>query len=142
MVVTHSDGVICGAAELSIEESCYIDDTGHLNAVEVMIGYNQMLYYVIAKAVREGLGPVFSGWTMEDYWRRQLPGILITKVTSEFRRPIDPRNYHGEFELTGVAHRRLRPESAPLTALETSFRYWDDHNGRASGQVAVAIVDE
>ena len=39
----------------AIAESCYIDDTGHLNAVEVNIAYNQMMYYLVAKSVKEGL---------------------------------------------------------------------------------------
>jgi hypothetical protein len=140
MTVTVADGVIRGRGELAIGESCYIDDTGHLNAVEVNIAYNQMLYYVVAKSVREQLGPIFSTWTMDDYWRRQLPDILITRLTSRFRRPVNPRHFFGEFELTRATQRRLTPDGPPLICLDTAFRYWDDDKGQSSGEVTVAIT--
>lgn len=140
MTVSVEDGVTRGRGELGIAESCYIDDTGHLNAVEVNICYNQMLYYVIAKAVKERLVPVFDTWTMEDYWRRQLPDILISRFTSSFRWPIDPRRFFGEFVIRQAAERRLRPGDPPLVFLDTTFRYWDEHKGRSAGEVTVAIV--
>jgi (3R)-3-[(carboxylmethyl)amino]fatty acid synthase len=139
MTVSVVDGQVRGQATLAIGESCYIDDTGHLNAVEVNIGYNQLLYYAIAMSVRERLGPIFSTWTMADYWRRQLPDILITKLVSRFRWPINSRGFFGEFELTHAAQRRLNPSSPPLIMLDTAFRFWDDHRGRADGEVTVAI---
>jgi|GEM_PF-6999318 len=140
MTVTVTGGVIRGRGELGICQSCYIDDTGHLNAVEANIAYNQMLYYVIAKAVKERLGPIFSTWTMEDYWRRQLPDILITRLTSTFGNPVNPRQFYGEVELTRAMQRRLRPDAAPLIRLDTTFRYWDDGRGQSSGAVRVAII--
>lgn len=139
-VSVAGDGVVRGLAELAIGESCYIDDTGHLNAVEVNIAYNQMLYYVVAKSVRERLGPTFATWSMDDYWRRQLPDILITKLVSRFRWPADRSRFHGEFTLINATQRRLRPGSPPLIALETAFRFWDDRKGRADGEVTVAIT--
>jgi hypothetical protein len=134
-----TDGAVLGTAELAIGESCYIDDTGHLNAVEVNIAYNQMLYYVLAKSVQERLVPAFAQWSMADYWRRRLPDTLITKLLSRFRRPIDPRRFSGEFTLTRAAQRRLREHNPPLIVLDTAFRFWDDH-GRADGEVTVAIT--
>ncbi len=140
MSVSEVDGQLRGVGELTIDESCYIDDTGHLNAVEVNIAYNQMLYHVIATAVRDRLDPVFATWTMDDYWRRRLPDILITKLVSRFRSPVDPRGFHGEITFTGVTQRRLNSESPPLIALDTVFRFWDDRAGRSEGEVTVAIV--
>jgi hypothetical protein len=140
MTVSVVDGRVRGVGELAIGESCYVDDSGHLNAVEGNIAYNQMLFYVIAVAVRERLGPVFSTWTMADYWRRQLPDILIAKLVSRFRRPADRSRFHGELTFVSATQRRLRPGSPPLIALETAFRFWDDHKGHADGEVTVAIV--
>jgi (3R)-3-[(carboxylmethyl)amino]fatty acid synthase len=134
------DVTVRGFADLAIGESCYIDETGHLNAVEVNIAYNQMCYYVVAKSVQERLGPVFSTWTMDDYWRRQLPDILITSLVSRFRRPIDRSRFCGGFELGPARQRRLTPAGPPLIALPTVFRFWDDRDGCADGEVAIAIV--
>ena len=47
------------AGNFEIDESCYIDDTGHFNSVEFNICYNQLAYYLIAKSVQEGLLPAF-----------------------------------------------------------------------------------
>ncbi|MCG8914478.1 FcoT family thioesterase [Actinokineospora sp. PR83] len=138
--VSQEEGVLRGAGVLEIPESCYIDDTGHLNSVEVNICYNQMLYQVIATAVRDGIGPVFDTWTMADFWRRRLPDVLITRFSSVFRRPIDPRSFHGEFALDSVRQRRLRPDADPLVSLETSFRCWDEAGGACSGTAQVTIV--
>ncbi|WP_107658892.1 FcoT family thioesterase [Nocardia suismassiliense] len=124
-----------------IAESCYIDATGHLNSVEVNICYNQMLYQTIAVLVRHRVGPLFGGWTMDDYWRRQLPGILITRLDSEYRRPIEPRRFYGEFVLAGSQERVSSIDGAPFTSLDTSFRCWDDAGGRCAGTVRLAIVD-
>lgn len=134
------DGTVRGLADLSIGESCYIDDTGHLNAVEVNIAYNQMYYYVIAKSVAEGLGPIFSAWTMADYWRHQLPDMLITHWVSRFRRQIDRSRFSGELKLGQAKQRRLTSTGPALIAMDTAFRFWDDRDGRVDGEVTVAIV--
>ncbi|MFI6047074.1 FcoT family thioesterase [Nocardia sp. NPDC051321] len=123
-----------------IPESCYIDATGHLNSVEVNICYNQMLYQTIAVLVRHRVGALFGHWTMADYWRRQLPDILITRLDSEYRRPIDPRRFYGEFALGGSQERTSSVDGAPFTSLDTSFRCWDDNGGHCSGTVRLAIV--
>ncbi|MFC8848021.1 MULTISPECIES: FcoT family thioesterase [unclassified Micromonospora] len=129
-----------GHAELTIGESCYIQDTGHLNAVEAMIGYNQMLYYGIARAVRDRLDPVFATWSMADFRRRQLADILIVGMSSTFRSPIDRSAFSGAITLRRVRQRRLRPDQPPLISLDTAFRFWDRDGGACSGQVDVAVV--
>ncbi|POM23160.1 FcoT-like thioesterase domain protein [Actinomadura rubteroloni] len=135
MTVRVTEGRLTGRGELRIPESCYIDDTGHLNAVEVNICYNQMLYYVIAAAVEWNLTPAFARWTMDDYWAKQLPDILIARMQSSFLRPIDPRSFHGEFEV--LRSTRLKD----MLTLETAFRYGDDAGGRCDGRVRVAITN-
>ncbi len=130
-----------GRGEFVIPESCYIDDTGHLNAVEVNICYNQMLYASIASLVRDGTGPVFDAWTMAEFWRRRLPDILITRITSEFRLPIDARSFAGELVLDRIVSRQLKSDAPPLVAIDTTFRFWDTEGGDASGTARIAIAD-
>ncbi|MFD4636038.1 FcoT family thioesterase [Lentzea sp. NPDC058436] len=138
--VERDGDVVRGKGIMRIPESCYIDDTGHLNSVEVGICFNQLLYQVIATIVRDGLAPEFSDWTMEDFWRRQLPDVLIARFACEFRRPIDAREFHFELTVGQVQRRRLRPDADPLVSLDTTFRCWDDRGGACSGAVRVAIV--
>ncbi|MCS0637588.1 FcoT family thioesterase [Streptomyces sp. LP05-1] len=132
-------GRVTARCDLAIPESCYIDDTGHLNAVEVNISYNQMMYYTVAKAVKEELLPAFDGWTLDDYWRHQLPDILIARFSGNFRRPINARAFHGEIEFLSVERRSPGGES--LLLADTSYRYWDDTGGRCDGTVKLAFRD-
>src|SRR5882724_11344285 len=42
--IAANKGLVTAAGRFSIPESCYIDDTGHFNAVEFNICYNQLAY--------------------------------------------------------------------------------------------------
>lgn len=137
--VSTRSSLVSARCELAIPESCYIDDTGHLNAVEVNISYNQMMYYTVAKAVKEGLLEEFVGWTLDDYWRHQLPDILIARFSGSFRRPINARSFSGEIEFLSVERRS--PGGEPLLVAETGYRYWDDDGGRCDGTVKLAFVN-
>ncbi|GAA4660401.1 hypothetical protein GCM10023347_09890 [Streptomyces chumphonensis] len=139
--VTRSvDGRVAVHGTFAIPESCYIDDTGHLNAVEVNIAYNQMMYYAVAKSVKERLLPEFADWTLEDYWRHQLPDILIVRFRSNFRRPVDPRDFTGSMEFTGFTRPRRAADAPPLLLADTTFRYADAAGGRCDGGVQLALV--
>jgi hypothetical protein len=133
--------LVGGRCEFVIPESCYIDDTGHFNSVEFNICYNQMFYYLAAKSVQEGLLPVFAGWTMDDFWARQLSDIFITSYESAFRRPMHGRDvFYGEIEVRQV--RRWAPPGRPaLIWIETSCGFRDDSGGRCTGKIRIAITN-
>jgi hypothetical protein len=137
--VSARSGRVTAGCSFSIPESCYIDDTGHLNAVEVNISYNQMMYYAVAKSVKEGLLEDFTSWTLDDYWRHQLPDILIARFGGNFRRPINARSFFGEIEFLSVERRS--PGGKTLIVADTSYRYWDGEGGRCDGEVKLAIVN-
>jgi hypothetical protein len=117
---------------------CYIDDTGHLNSVEVNICFNQLMYYLIAKCVQEEVVPAFDEWTMEDYWAKQLPDILIAQFESRFKSPIDSADFTGE---VSFAEFRQTNRTRPVQVVEMPWRFWDDAGGFAQGQVRMALVD-
>ncbi|WUI51775.1 FcoT family thioesterase [Streptomyces sp. NBC_00414] len=139
-VVTAEAGLASVRCEFAIPESCYIDDTGHLNAVEVNIAYNQMMYYLVAKSVKEGLLAGFETWTLDDFWRHQLPDVLIARFASNFRRPVDPRSFHGEMRFRSVTRRSVGGGS-PFLHAETSYRYRDADRGRCDGEATLAFVN-
>jgi (3R)-3-[(carboxylmethyl)amino]fatty acid synthase len=139
-VTTDGEVARC-RCEFVIPESCYIDDTGHFNSVEFNICYNQMFYYLAAKSVKERLLPVFDGWTMDDFWTRQLSDIFIANYESSFRRPIDGREvFSGEIEIQGV-RRFAVPGRRPLIWIETSCGFRDDNGGRSTGKIRIAITN-
>ncbi|WP_424861841.1 (2E)-enoyl-ACP glycyltransferase [Streptomyces sp. MMS24-I29] len=133
------DGLSRVRATFAIPESCYIDDTGHLNSVEVNIAYNQMMYYLVAKSVKEQLLTGFESWTLEDYWRHQLPDILIARFASRFQRPVSPRDFSGEMAFRSVDLRS--PGRGPLLMATTAYRYWDTEGGRCDGDATLAFVN-
>jgi hypothetical protein len=136
----RSGGAVTARCELSIPESCYIDDTGHFNSVEFNISYNQMMYYVIAKSVKERLMTPFSDWTMEKFFERQLGSILITEFSSTFRRPMSARKYYGEIVVTNVVERMGTEKLSPLIIVYTTCRFWDDQGGKCNGTVKFVVA--
>ena len=132
--VTVEDGNLCSAGSYSISEPCYIDDTGHFNAAEFIICYNQLMYHALAVAVRDDLTPQFAPWTLEDSWAKQLPDVLIVETTSKFIRPIASTAFTGRFSVTStMAGNRL-------LVLDTAIAFSDDTGGQCSGTVRLAIV--
>ncbi len=133
---TDEGNRVIARCELSIPESCYIDDTGHFNSVEFNICYNQMVYFAIAKAVQDQLLSTFDGWRIEDFWRKQLPDILITRFESCFRRPVNARRFFGE-----VSFGRARAGGSAMMLMRTQCRFWDDADGRCDGNITLAILN-
>jgi hypothetical protein len=129
---------IVGTGELGFERSCYIDETGHFNAVEFIISYNQLFYFTLAASVRDQLIPELAGWTMDDYWQRQLPSVLISKMATRFRQPINSRSYRGVLTITDV---EFRNRSRPLLALQTTIEFSDAGIGSAVGELEIVVVD-
>jgi FcoT-like thioesterase domain len=136
--VEVSGDLASAEGRFAIPFPCYIDDTGHLNSVEVNICFNQLMYYLIAKVVQENVVPEFEDWTMTDYWAKQLPDILIARFESDFKRPIDSADFHGA---VSFAEFRRTNRSRPVQIVEMPWRFWDDNGGQAQGQVRMALVD-
>ena len=129
------------SGDFEIGESCYIDDTGHFNAVEFNICYNQLAYYLIAKSVQEGLLPALRGWTLDDFWRSQLPDILITDLSSSFKRKMRGKRFSGSVSLADVVRLEKTDLWNPLIVMHTSCRFWDEPGGLCVGKVTIAITN-
>jgi hypothetical protein len=119
--------------EFGISESCYIDDTGHLNAVEVNIAFNQAYYVVTAHACRHGLVPELADWDLARFERWYLEGSLIHDLRSRFKRVIDPRGFQGEIAIAGALRTRR------FVVLKLTHRFWDANDGLAHGTVTMAL---
>ena len=140
------ESVVTGAGRFSIPESCYIDDTGHFNAVEFNICYNQLAYVVFAKCVEAGLmhqlwhGNVdmdsFSRHipSYSDFKRHQLPAMLIVRVDDvRFFKPMKSDDFRAE----------LRVERMTLLGQAgfffTSITFSDCEGVKAKGSVVLAF---
>ncbi|MFK4267782.1 FcoT family thioesterase [Streptomyces milbemycinicus] len=132
---------VTASGAFRIGESCYIDDTGHFNAVEFNICFNQIAYYLIAKCAQNRLPPVFAAWTLDDYWQRQLSDILITRFTSRFHRAIRGQEFRGELSFTDFKLRSGDNGRAPLALIESECRFWDEGGGRCTGEIQIALTN-
>ena len=137
-VDVEDDGMFSAAGSFRIPESCYIDDTGHFNAAEFIISYNQLMYCALAAVIGEPGNDIFSGWTIDDYWERQLPCVLIQELWSRYSRPINAREFTGTFRVedTDTTH-----SDRGILKLDTSVEFSDDLGGRARGTVLLALTD-
>ena len=128
-----SEASIVALGELSIAESCYIDSTGHFNAVEFQICANQLMYTMGAEVTRRRILRAFSSMDLEGYYERQLPNVLITNVTSAFRKVMNPRRFRGRLQLDRAYTIRDR------AFWECSLTYSDDEGGLADGNIVVTM---
>jgi hypothetical protein len=126
--------IAAAAGTFLIPESCYIASTGHFNAVEFNICYNQLTYCLLAKCIEDGALEVFDGWTLAEFSRRQLSDYLIARFFSAFHTPLTAATFRGEVEIAQVALRR------DATFMKTVCRFSDDCGGRAEGGATIAIV--
>ncbi|TVL89506.1 FcoT family thioesterase [Streptomyces sp. SAJ15] len=133
----EAGGQVSVRGRFHIPESCYIDDTGHFNAVEFNICFNQMYYFIVAKSVKEGLVRALSDWTMDDYWERQLQDMFLVDFRSSFRRAITTGHFWGQLDLTGAQERD--GGNGPLLILNTEVRYGEDETAACNGKVRLAI---
>ncbi|MDT0345373.1 FcoT family thioesterase [Streptomyces litchfieldiae] len=120
-----------------VPESCYIDDTGHFNAVEFVICFNQIGYLMLAKSVKERALRALDGWTMDDYWARQLGDMFIVDMHSAYRRAIRGRSFWGELDVTDVVERD--GGNGPLLILSTRIRFGESEPIACHGRVRIAV---
>ncbi|MGW9436989.1 FcoT family thioesterase [Streptomyces sp. NPDC055607] len=137
LVERDGHGNLTLRGRFEIPESCYIASTGHFNAVEFNICYNQMAYYLLAAAVRHSLVEPFGSWSMAEYWERQLPNVLIADFRSRFRRPMESTSFSGSLTFTKISQ---RSGDRPLVVVDTVCAYGDDSGDCSDGNVKLAIT--
>jgi hypothetical protein len=122
----------------SIDEPAYIRSTGHFNAAELIVCFNQLAYCAFAPAILNEEIPVLRGWSISDYFDEQLPSMLIKTTSSRFRRPIHARKFSARLlcQHFKVIERSLRYLSVPCV-----IEFWDEFGGAASGEVELAALN-
>lgn len=115
-------------ARLAIARSCYIQETGHFNAVEANIAFNQMFYLLAAQGVVAGVLPGFVGMDLEEWLARQLPHVLIKDYEFHFLGVIDRGSFEGEMRLATV-----EPKTR-FVVFDAHARFFDAAGGEAKGR--------
>lgn len=129
-------GEVVGRGQFCIPESFYINGTGHFNAVEFNLCYNQLGYIYLAYCFDQRLIAGAGDVDLAYFKRQQLGGVLIAKFASAFHSQMQAGSFWGEFSLPRTVAK------SKLWLLDTHIRYWDDGDGRSDGDVLLAILKE
>ncbi|BBY65591.1 FcoT family thioesterase [Mycolicibacterium helvum] len=133
-----TDDSVLAFGNFCIPDSSYITSTGHFNAADLLICFNQLAYSAFAPAIVNEEIPVLVGWSIEDYFDYQLPSMLIKNTASRFRRPINAHKFSARLMCQNfeIIERTWRYLKVPCT-----IECWDDDGGAASGQVELAALN-
>lgn len=121
-----------------IDESAYIRGTGHFNAVELLLCFNQLAYSAFAQGVVNEDISVLRGWSIAHYCKHQLSGMLIKSTSSLFKRPINPQKFSArlvsqDFQIVERTSRYL--------LLPSTIEFWDENGGAATGEVELVALN-
>lgn len=128
--------VVTGRCQLSVPEPCYINATGHLNAVDVGICFNQTLYLTLGTSVQHRWLPDFYQWSVTDFFIHQLPDVLIAETTARFFAPLSPHSFSAVFQILAIT----RVPSGTVW-LDTAMECVDNQGGRCIMTANVAVVN-
>ncbi|MCV7075750.1 FcoT family thioesterase [Mycobacterium szulgai] len=122
----------------TIAESAYIRSTGHFNAAELILCFNQLAYSAFAPAILNEEIPVLRGWSIADYFDYQLPSMLIKTTATRFRRPINAQKFSARLLCKDfrVIERALRYLLVPC-----AIEFWDEDGGSACGEIELAALN-
>jgi hypothetical protein len=130
--------LVTGKGRFAIPESCYIDDTGHFNAVEFNICYNQLAYVLFAKCVDADLmhrlrTDKVDVPSMAEFKHHQLPAMVIVSLESRYYKQLDSSDFTGEITIDKIS------PVGPAWFFFTSVTFADKDGVKAKGSVVLAF---
>lgn len=119
----------------AIPSSCYCESTGHFNAVEFIICFNQLGFVFFSEAIERGDLPELQMKKWQDLRTLQLGGAYITRVKDMvFKRPINPVHFNGSVYIT----RSKVVKNNAFYHMESSFS--DSQGGNARALINVVAL--
>jgi len=81
----------------------YIRDTGHFNAIEFNICYNQLAFVMVGQCIELGaLGPLSAQLPKHEFRARMLPDLVISRYAVSFERPMLKSEFFASMAITKV----------------------------------------
>lgn len=129
--------LIAAKGRFAIPESCYIDDTGHFNAVEFNICYNQLAYVMFGKCIATGLlgrlrREKVSVLSLPEFKRHQLPSMMIVSIESRYYKQLNSGDFTAELVLNKVS------SVGDAWFFFTTISFADREGVKAKGSVVLA----
>lgn len=130
--------LVTGAGRFAIPESCYIDDTGHFNAVEFNICYNQLAYVLFGKCIEAGLmhrlrQEKVNVISLAEFKRHQLPSMVIVSIESRYYKQLNSNDFTGELSINKIS------SVGAAWFFFTSIAFADSEGVKARGSVVLAF---
>jgi len=130
-------GLLSGTGRFAIPESCYIDDTGHFNAVEFNICFNQLAYVVFGKAVDAGILEKLRAEKVDvpsfaDFKRHQLPAMVIVSMESRYYKQLRSADFSGNLTINKIS------SVGGAWFFFTTINFADQDGVKAKGSVVLA----
>lgn len=131
-------GLIKGSGRFSIPCSCYIDDTGHFNAVEFNICFNQLAYVLFGKCLEadilKNLRLEGASVSFGDFRRHQLASMLIVSIESRYYRMLRSEDFTAELTINRIS------ASGGAYFCFTSITFADAEGIKSKGTVLLAFA--
>jgi hypothetical protein len=131
-------GLIKGKGRFSIPCSCYIDDTGHFNAVEFNICFNQLAYVLFGKCLEanilKNLRLEGASVSFGDFKKHQLANMLIVSIESRYYKMLKSDDFTAELTIERIS------ASGGAYFCFTSISFADADGVKAKGSVLLAFA--
>ncbi len=136
MYIDKSQGTqgLVVSGDFGITDSCYIEDTGHFNAVEFNICYNQLAYTYLGYCINNNLIPELAGFKGDTFFEKQLSHFLIAKITSSYKTEINAQKFKGELGINTITRK------SKCTFINTYCNFYDERNGKSTGEITLAVL--
>lgn len=130
--------LVTASGRFSIPESCYIDDTGHFNAVEFNICYNQLAYVLFAKCIESGLlhqlrNEKVDVLSLPEFKQHQLPSMVIVSIESRYYKQLSSDDFSGEMAINKIS------SVGAAWFFFTTVTFSDSEGVKAKGSVVLAF---
>lgn len=139
-ITKEQDDLVTIEGRFSIPESCYIDDTGHFNAVEFNICYNQLAYVLFGKCIQTGIfHKVVADWeqrvnlSFDTFLKYQLSSMYIAKIEGNFLKPLNSKAFGARLSITRILW------TAQTAFVYTKICFSDAQGVKSKGGVLLAF---
>ncbi len=141
--------LLVSEGRFSIPTSCYIQSTGHFNAVEFLICFNQLAYTTLGYGITQGVfANLTEAWatlgtrtklkqlTPKKFFDNQLSSMLILKTETRFEKIVDAADFSATLKITSLFSRR------DTVFVNAHCVFSDAKGGRAEGHVLLAYASQ
>ena len=98
--ICKKDNTVILNADFSINESCYLSPgSGHFNAVEALMCFNQMIYVSLLAGIENKMFYFYNNITPDDFNQHRREVYILEFEKMKFRKQIDNKHFQGVLEL-------------------------------------------